>query len=277
LDSDVVEAKRGNVRSPVKAALDIMRDLRNEIRLVVDHGGISGESYREDLQGWYTPLNAFVSIGPPVQRIEELIALIEAGTVRILGPGMVVAQEDSGFVGSSGAVGSATWRSRVLVEARMPEPDIRITTDPLISGLLATEECAPHRIPLQDGGFYTTGGLAVTARPYHLLNAAREPHPRRFAFGVPTETVHWVTAAGIRPGVNSVILADADAVAQACLRAGREAGALVDVQPSTALASSDGGGEAGGGGNDSVEGVPVLLVVQAGEQLQDELHQGGAG
>jgi hypothetical protein len=256
LDSDVVEAKRGNVRSPVKAALDIMRDLRNEIRLVVDHGGISGESYREDLQGWYTPLNAFVSIGPPVQRIEELIALIEAGVVRILGPGMVAAQEDSGFIGSSEALPSETYRSRVLVEARMPEPDIRITTDPLISGLLATEECVPHRIPLRDGGFYTTGGLAVTARPYHLLNAAREPHPRRFAFGVPTETVHWVTAAGIRPGVNSVILADADAVALACLRAGRQAGR---------------------GGDHPIEGVPVLLVVQSGEQFQDELHQGGAG
>jgi hypothetical protein len=34
---------------------------------------------------------------------------------------------------------------------------------------------------------------------------------------VPTETVHWVTAAGIRPGVNSVILGDADAVARESL------------------------------------------------------------
>jgi hypothetical protein len=32
---------------------------------------------------------------------------------------------------------------------------------------------------------------------------------------VPTETVHWVTAAGIRPGVDSVILSDADAIARA--------------------------------------------------------------
>jgi len=214
---DVREAKRGNVRSPVKAALDIMRDLRNEIRLVVDHGGITGESYREDLQGWYTPLNAFVSIGPPVRRIEELIALIEAGVVRVLGPGMEVAAEDAGFVARSRQVPEQVYRSDTLIEARMPEPDIRMTTDPLISGLLRRGDCAPHRIPLRDGGYYETGGLAVTPRPYHLLDGKRAAHPRRFAFGVPTETVHWVTAAGIRPGVNSVILSDADAVAHACL------------------------------------------------------------
>jgi hypothetical protein len=222
LRDDVREAKRGNVRSPVKAGLDIMRDVRNEIRLVVDHGGITGESYREDLQGWYTPLNAFVSIGPPVRRIEELIALIEAGVVRILGPDMTVTPDGAGFLARSHRVPEPAYRSDTLIEARMPDPDIRLTTDPLLSGLLAGGECAPHRIPLRDNGYYETGGLAVTPRPYHLVNARREPHPRRFAFGVPTETVHWVTAAGIRPGVNSMILSDADAVANACLAVATE-------------------------------------------------------
>jgi hypothetical protein len=39
-----------------------------------------------------------------------------------------------------------------------------------------------------------------------------------FAFGVPTESVHWVTAAGARPGVDSISLADADAIARAVLQ-----------------------------------------------------------
>ncbi len=43
------------------------------------------------------------------------------------------------------------------------------------------------------------------------------PHPRRFAYGVPTEVMHWVTAAGIRPGIGSVILSDSDAIARAVL------------------------------------------------------------
>lgn len=74
----------------MKAALDLLRDLRNEIRLAVDHGGLEGTSHRDDLEGWYTPLNAFLSIGPPASRIEEMGALIEAGVLTILGPGVQV-------------------------------------------------------------------------------------------------------------------------------------------------------------------------------------------
>ena len=69
-------------------------------------------------------------------------------------------------------------------------------------------------MPIRGGGHWVAGGVAVTRRPYRLLDAADRPHPRRFAFGVPTESVHWVTAAGIRPGVDSVTLADADAIAR---------------------------------------------------------------
>jgi hypothetical protein len=221
LREDVREGRLGNVHSPMKAALDAMRDLRNEIRLIVDHGGLSGDSYRDDLQAWYTPFNAFVSIGPPTARIEQLIALVEAGIVRIVGPGMTVepAPDGSGFLVGSRAIPGEPIRVGALIEARLPEPDIRATTDPLIGGMLARGECVLHRIPNASGGHYQTGGLAVDRRPYNLLTAARTPHPRRFAFGIPTETVHWVTAAGIRPGVNSVILADADAVAHASVAA----------------------------------------------------------
>ena len=51
----------------------------------------------------------------------------------------------------------------------------------------------------------------------HVVSADGRAHPRRFAYGVPTEAVHWVTAAGIRPGVDSVTLGDSDAMARAVL------------------------------------------------------------
>ncbi|WNV82856.1 FAD/NAD(P)-binding protein [Umezawaea sp. Da 62-37] len=229
LEDDVREALRGNVRSPVKSALDVLRDLRNEIRQVVDHGGLGGASHRDDLRGWYTPFNAFASIGPPVRRVEEMIALVEAGVLRVMGPGMRVAPAPDGpaFLVTSSRVPGPAVRVGALIEARLPEPDIRTTTDPLIGGLLTRGECVPHRIPIDGGRYYETGGLAVGPRPYPVLGRGRVPHPRRFAFGVPTEAVHWVTAAGIRPGVGSMILADADAVARACLGAAVTGSALV--------------------------------------------------
>src|SRR5205807_447254 len=81
--------------------------------------------------------------------------------------------------------------------------------------LLRTEQAAPYVIPGSHGTSYETGGLAVTERPYRLLDARGRAHPRRFAYGVPTESVHWVTAAGIRPGVDSVTIGAADAITRA--------------------------------------------------------------
>ncbi|MFJ3930350.1 FAD/NAD(P)-binding protein [Streptomyces sp. NPDC090029] len=221
LAEDVAQARAGNLSGPLKAALDVLRDLRNEIRLAVDHGGLDGDSHRDDLEGWYTPLNAFLSIGPPVSRIEEMIALIEAGVLELTGPGTEIridtSAEEAAFVAGSRVVPGPAVRARVLIEARLPEPDLRRTDDPLLRHLLDTEQCTTYRIPGTGGNAYESGGLAVTERPYRLLDARGRAHPRRFAYGVPTESVHWVTAAGIRPGVDSVTLGDSDAIARSVL------------------------------------------------------------
>ncbi|MFJ8982970.1 FAD/NAD(P)-binding protein [Streptomyces sp. NPDC102282] len=223
LQRDAAEARAGNVSGPLKAALDVMRDLRNEIRLVVDHAGLHGDSHRDDLDRWYTPLNAFLSIGPPTRRIEEMAALLEAGVLTVLGPGLRVDVAEGGFAGHSPAVPGSEIRTSVLIEARLPDITLTRTADPLLRYLLATGACRTHRIATRGGGSYESDGLAVSGRPYHLLDREGRPHPRRFAFGVPTEAVHWVTAAGIRPGVNSVTLTDADAIARAALaRAGTD-------------------------------------------------------
>ncbi|HEY5832488.1 FAD/NAD(P)-binding protein [Streptomyces sp.] len=219
LRRDVREARAGNVDGPLKAALDVLRDLRNEIRLLVDHGGVDGSSYRDDVVQWYTPLNAFLSIGPPASRIQEMVALIEAGVLRLIGPGtgIRIATTDPAFLAKSPVVDAEPVRATVLIEARMGEPDLLRTADPLLRHLLETEQCAPYSIPTANGRVYQTGGMAVTERPYHVIDADGHAQPRRFAYGVPTESVHWVTAAGIRPGVNSVTLGDSDAIAAAVL------------------------------------------------------------
>ncbi|WP_200307171.1 FAD/NAD(P)-binding protein [Streptomyces adelaidensis] len=217
LRRDVAEARLGNVNGPLKAALDALRDLRNEIRLVVDHGGVSGDSYRTELDGWYTPLNAFTSIGPPAFRIEQLIALIEADVLHVVGPGMRVRAHEGdagegGFLVDAELVEEPPVRVDALVEARLPAVDLRRSADPLLGGLLAAGACRPYRL-----GGYEPGGLAVTDGPPRLVDATGRAHPRRFAFGVPAEGVRWVTAVGIRPGVGSVTLEDSDAIARGAL------------------------------------------------------------
>ncbi|NUS81141.1 MAG: FAD/NAD(P)-binding protein [Streptomyces sp.] len=213
LREDAAQAALGNVDGPLKAALDVLRDLRNELRLIVDHGGLTGVSRRDHLDRWYTPLNAFLSIGPPRRRIEELVALMEAGVVEVVGPRLEVMEREGTWVARSPDIPGSAVSVTTLIEARLPEADLRRTADPLLARLLETGQCRPHTV---DG--YETGGLDVTARPYRLIDRQGAVHARRFAFGVPTEGVHWVTAAGARPGVDSVTLSDADAVAREALR-----------------------------------------------------------
>ncbi|WUH48622.1 FAD/NAD(P)-binding protein [Streptomyces sp. NBC_00443] len=237
LHEDAAQAARGNVRGPLKSALDVLRDLRNELRLVVDHGGLSGASRRDHLDRWYTPLNAFLSIGPPRRRVEELVALLEAGVVEVLGPRLEVREEQGAWVAHSPEVPGSAVRVTTFVEARLPEPDLRRSADELLARLLKTGQCRPHTV---DG--YETGGLDVTQRPYRLIDRQGRAHARRFAFGVPTEGVHWVTAAGARPGVDSVTLSDADAVARAVLHAvvpGPEGDTEATRWPNVELASVD--------------------------------------
>ncbi|MEV7424529.1 FAD/NAD(P)-binding protein [Streptomyces sp. NPDC091212] len=238
LREDAAHAVLGNLAGPVKAALDVLRDLRNELRQIVDHSGLSGTSRRDHLDRWYTPLNAFLSIGPPRRRIEEMAALIEAGVLEVIGPRTTVRAQDGVFTAESPDVPGSSVRATTLVEARLPEPDLRRSCDPLLSRLLKTGQCRPHVL---DG--YETGGLDVTHRPYYLIDRQGRPHSRRFAIGVPTEGVHWVTAAGARPGVDSVMLSDTDAVARAGLRtwaAGEaERTTRIDPRQNVELASID--------------------------------------
>ena len=114
----------------------------------MDDGGLTGRSYRDELQNWYTPFNAFVSIGPPARRIEEMIALLEAGLLVLVGPDMwAEPAPDGGFLLGSGVIPEEPVHVDVLIEAMLPEVDIRRTTDPLLRQLVRTGGCRPYRIP----------------------------------------------------------------------------------------------------------------------------------
>ena len=129
------------------------------------------------------------------------------------------------FVGHSAVPGVAGAR-HALIEARLPEHRPAPHRRPAAAPPAAHRAVPPATAsPTRGRRPYETGGLAVTERPYQVLDATGRAHPRRFAFGVPTESVHWVTAAGIRPGVDSVTLGDADAIARAALSAADQAAA----------------------------------------------------
>lgn len=204
LEDDVRQARLGNVSSPVKAACDVLRDLRDTVRGVVDFGGLDEESHRWFLSAFVPVMNR-LAVGPPMSRVEELMALIDAGVVRFdFGPGADSAL-DAGrgrFMVTSRAFGH-TAEADVLVRARVAMPSPAEDRSPLMAQLLRDGVARPF----MNGGF-PAGGVEVDR---HLNLVARDgrPHPTAWALGPLTEGCKFYTFVVPRPGVNSTALADA--------------------------------------------------------------------
>lgn len=213
LDTLITDAKRGTKTGPLTSALETLRDLREVIRLITETDLLTPDDYLNYLLRDYTPLQDFLAVGPPVIRVEQLRALLAAGIVRLLGPGMAVSTTDAAFSVTSQATDSPL-KSRVLVEARTPAIDVNVSTDPLIEQLLTTQIARPDRRQLRNGESFATHALSIDPRTDRLLDDTGQPLNTIYAFGIPTEGRHWMTGLSPRPGVNDGNLRAADRIAQ---------------------------------------------------------------
>jgi hypothetical protein len=219
--TDIAEAMRGNLDGPVKASLDVLRDIRNVIRELVDYGGLGPASHRDDFLGWYVPINAMLSAGPPVERAQQLVALIEAGIVTIIGPraDFSIDTARGAFVISSPDVAGARIELSVLIDARIPQPDLLNDLSPLYRQLVA--DGIAREFVARGSGIQTafpTGGLEVTRPPFRLVDRSGKAVPGLYALGLPTEHLRWFNQIGNgRPHSNTLFLRDADSIAESIL------------------------------------------------------------
>ena len=238
LTEDLRHSRLGPDASAVKAAAAAMRDLRDEVRQVISHRGISGASYRDHVDRWFSGLCNYAASGPPATRVEQLLALIDAGIVEPMGPGMrITADEQQGvFLASSTRVPGLEVRARSLIEAHLPLTDVRRASDPLLRSLREAGGCRAYVIPNLDEPGYETGGIDVADVTFQVMGGDAVAHPARFSYGPPVESVQWVTAIGARPHVNSRTLLQGDAIARACLRLGANRVGSAGIQNHTQLA-----------------------------------------
>jgi hypothetical protein len=216
LRADVAEAALGNVDGPLKAALDIMRDLRAVVRSAVDFGGLHPTSHRDFLT-WYNPINSLLSAGPPAIRVAQLCALVKCGILTVAGP-------DTQFQVDPPAGRFALWSPRVrgsrrlvtvLIDARIPRPHVRHDASPLIRQMLEDGLISEfvNSDPV-DGDRFPTGGLAVTTAQFRVIDAFGRASDGIYALGIPTENTRWFTQIGnSRPGPMAGFHRDADAIA----------------------------------------------------------------
>lgn len=201
--------------TPHLGAFVAMLSVYAQVTPLVTSGALTPRSQARDVGWWQGFFNAVAS-GPPGFRVRQLLALSRAGFVRFLGPGMWTDVDGAAFRAGGTAVPGASVTATVLVDARLPEPSVSRSTDPLLAGLLRAGAVTEEVLVDDDGTVLrNTGAIRVRPADGAVLDAAGRPHPRRFAIGPHTNV--RVAGAFTRPGTNAQSLRYNDAVARALL------------------------------------------------------------
>ncbi|OMI37337.1 FAD/NAD(P)-binding protein [Streptomyces sparsogenes] len=206
---DSPEALQQELRQHIEADLARRHDPAHSPDLAVFLALLSvyGQLLRlGDIGGPWHNFFSYLASGPPGPRLRQLLALSRAGVVRFLGADVrVVADPLRGVFRASGAgVPGPGVEARALVEARLPEPTVHRTRDPLLRSL--------H----EDGAAATPAGLlAVSPDDARILDRTGRRHPRRFALGPYTDA--RASGGFARPRTNAPAFRQNDATARALL------------------------------------------------------------
>lgn len=217
LRRDAREADLG-MDSALKCASVQIGAGRGPLRTLVRYGGVRGASYRDHVEGWFRGFAGMLASGPPARRIDELIALVEAGIVQPLGARMRVEVREGCYVASSATVPGHEHRARALLEAHLPPSALRRSANPLLQDLRDTGRARPFVIPdpAVPGGV-ETGALEVGPPPYPVLDREGVEQAGLYAVGVPLESQLWGTQLQPLARTNSRFLREIDEVARDAL------------------------------------------------------------
>jgi len=203
LKQDIADAYEGNIHNPNKAATDVLRDIRDNLRDCVDHRGLTPQSWG--------PFKAFINVmnriavGPPKLRNEQLLALVECGLVELAtGPKAVVSPVAGGFTVSAACLAEKfEYQVDVLIRSRIDSFDVSSSSSPLIQSLVSNNLGSAF-----SNGACKPGGLNIS-RNNCLVDGAGSEISNCFVLGTPAEGPNWYTYVLPRPGVGSRSLIDA--------------------------------------------------------------------
>ena len=157
---------------------------------------------------WHT-FFSYLASGPPPHRLEELLALADAGVVRFLGPDVTVTVDARGFAASSPRVPGETVAG-ALVDAWLPAADAALSTNVALREL-ATVHGTELRVT--DAEHDGSLGRVRVSDDGRVLRLDGSPHDTLFAIGPFTSQTE--AGAFTRPAADSLSLRQTDVVAGA--------------------------------------------------------------
>jgi uncharacterized NAD(P)/FAD-binding protein YdhS len=185
-DLDAALMKGG---SPVKAAQEILRILRDQLRSVIEFGGLSLDSYVDFQSNVRSRINR-LEAGPPAFRSQQLLGLIEAGVVRIpFGPNpeVSIAVDGRPALRSTQLDRMHAATVNAIVRGHLDLPSLARSASPLLNRLYAK-----GRLTQLSYGDTTVGSVAIN-ESLHPYDAEGRVQAHLSLLGVLTEGVRYFT------------------------------------------------------------------------------------
>jgi uncharacterized NAD(P)/FAD-binding protein YdhS len=185
-DLDEAMAEGG---SPVKAAQEVLRILRDQLRSVIEFGGLSLDSYidfQSNVRGRINRLEA----GPPPLRSQQLLALLDAGVVKFdVGPDPEVTAAGGirADLRSQNLDEPNVVRADAVVRGHLDLPSLARSGSPLLGRLYAK-----GRLTQLSYGATPVGSVAIS-EDFHPFDAEGRLQPNLSLLGVLTEGVRYFT------------------------------------------------------------------------------------
>ena len=186
-----------------------------QLPFVLGSPKMSAKSRVQDFDDWWFGFFSYYASGPPPRRMQELLALSEAGVVHFLGgeTWVRIDEENGSFVAGSATV-PGTVTTRALIDARLPGPSVRATTSELVRALDARGELTELVLREPDGTQVSTGQIVVSFPEQRIVDASGVAHPQRYALGAHSTSK---APAFVRPHTNALALRHNDLAARAVL------------------------------------------------------------
>lgn len=155
LNRDIQESIKGEEHSPLKAAIELLRVLRETIRVAVEFDGLTHAS-RNDFYDNIAPMINRVVVGPPIQRGMELLALVKAGIVDVpFGPEPDVQRgsgESEWLISSTSLQQPVSKKVSAIVIGFLGAPTVDKSQSPLLMQLLEDGRIRPSKSSIKGAG-----------------------------------------------------------------------------------------------------------------------------
>jgi uncharacterized NAD(P)/FAD-binding protein YdhS len=175
--------------SPVKAAQEVTRILRDQMRGVIEYGGLTMQSFVDFQSNVRGRINR-IEAGPPPLRSQQLLGLLDAGVVKIpFGPHADVAAQRDGRVTIRSTELTQPTESTVnhVVRGHLDLPSLARSSSLLLSRLYTK-----GRLTQFSYGDTSVGSVAIS-EDFHPYDAEGRLQNRLSLLGVLTEGVRYFT------------------------------------------------------------------------------------